>query len=122
VEEFSSGQVDDVDSFVSNYVELRMLVHTRRIKVEKLTKQLREPQRRDYAGATSSAVPPVPARVSIPPAPYPAAMSATSYPIVPPLPGSAHGFSQTAPYPPIGAANGWTQYPNGPMPVPFMRQ
>ena len=113
MEEFSSGQMDDVDNFVSSYVELRTLVHTRRIKVEKLTQQLRQPQRRDYTGAITSAAPPVPARAAIPP---------YSYPPVAPMPGTTHGFSQNAPYPPIGAANGWAQYPNGPMPVPFMRQ
>jgi len=119
VEEFSSGQVEDVDTFVGNYVELRKVVHTRRVKVEKLTQQLREPQRRDYLGAPSTTAPPIPARRS-PVPPYAAAMSSTSYPAQPPVPGSTPGFSQTAPYPPIGATNGWAQYPNGPMPVPFM--
>ena len=123
MEEFSSGQAEDVDGFVSSYVELRTLVHTRRVKVEKLKQQLSEPQRRDYSGAATSAVPPIPARIPAPHAPYPAAMSATSYPPpAAPMHGAAAGFSQTAPYPPIGAANGWAQYPNGPMPVPFMRQ
>jgi len=117
LEQFSSGQVDDVDSFLSSYVELRTLVHMRRVKVEKLSQHLREPQRRDYAGALSPAAPPIPARRS-PVPPYAAPMS--SYP--PAVPGTAPGFPQTAPYPPVGAANGWAQYPNGPMPVPFMQQ
>ena len=120
MEEFSSGQADDVDSFISRYIELRTLVHTRRIKVEKLSAQVREPQRRDYAGMTAAAAPVVPARRS-PIPPYAAPMS--SYPHPHAVPGTTPGFTQMAPYPPIGAANGWAaQYPNGPMPVPFTQQ
>ena len=114
MEEFSSGQIDDVDNFLTNYVELRKLVHTRRVKVEKLTQQLREPQRRDFVSATTAA-PPIPVRRS-PVPPYPA--PASSYP----PPAAAHGFPPSVPYPPIGATNGWAQYPNGPAPVPFMQQ
>lgn len=122
VEDFSSGQTEDVDSFVDNYAELRKVVHARRIKVEKLSQHLREPQRRDYISATSAAAPLVPARRS-PVPPYPAPMSSAAYPPSQPLvPGMTPGFPQTAPYPPIGAANGWAQYPNAPVPVPFMRQ
>jgi len=121
VEAFSTGQVEDVDSFISGYVDMRKVVHARRIKVEKLTQQLRQPQRRDYVSATSAVAPPVPARRS-PVPPY----ASSAYPLQQPIPGTTHGATPgfaAAPYPPIGAANGWAaQYPNGPMPVPFMRQ
>lgn len=114
VEEFSSGQAeDDVDSFVSGYVDLRKLVHMRRVKVDKLTQHLRAPPRRDPA----LAAPPVPARNS-PIPPY-----AAAYPAQPPVHGTTPGYPHMAPYPPIGASNGWAQqYPNGPAPVAFMRQ